>query len=971
MKGSKIFEEQYKKLNKAQKEAVDSLDGPVMVVAGPGTGKTQILSLRIANILQKTDIKADGILCLTFTNSGVDAMKKRLSRYIGPEGQKVNVSTFHSFGLEIIGEHFKVLGLSSAPKLLEDTESVIFFDEILNGNDWQYLRPRADSARYFKDLRSLISLLKRDRITKEDFSSAIEKEIEFLKKDENNISTRGESKGGLKKEIEKQIEGLARSREIVKFIEFYEKAKKEKNLLDYDDVLENLVKIVEISADVLAEIREKYLYILVDEHQDSTRVQNEFLSCVWKSLEEPDIFVVGDDRQLIYGFSGASIDHFKSFKKTFLNAKLILLVDNYRSTQIILDASHALLQSTMSNEKLISTSQEHHLIKLIEAKNEEEEIRAAGFDIKEKMTIGVEVSNCAILVPKNKQVRRALEILHGMGLPISSLEALNLFDQEEAMAFLRVLKIINGDIPALALSFFDKLSGIDPLEAYKFLAGENMRKFSLDGLAQKKPPALFGDNPVEKWIGKILKWKNNFKDNDLKSLIQIIGEEFFGHESYESNDKLVSGKEILATVLGLLTLQLEKNPSFTLNDFMSYLDRLLSYGEEVPLVFSPKEGIKVLTMHSSKGLEFDYVWIAHMDERSLNSGKKMVFTLPQSIRERVEELDIDAVKRKLYVAITRAKRFCTLSYSIESNQGAERKLAKIIEDLPHEVFEKEKASVESRKPARNASHSNAGGEIKNTILSALSKLVSEKYKDRYISVSLLNNFFECPWKWYFRNLLQLPEPKSDSLEFGSRVHSAIDQVLKLKKIPRQKELQKITGGDKEVFKIISKWVETRLGEISKNREPEQSVSLADGRFPYLKIYGKIDLIEHLDAVNVRVTDFKTGSVRKKSEIEKIDEEGRMSSYLRQLAMYSYLIEENKKWNANVSETRLEFLEAKNPKEIFYDRVITPKEIELLVKDIKDYDNLVKDGGWVNRPCNYNSYGKNTPCEYCKRAEIYE
>src|SRR3989339_1613955 len=152
------FNNEYKKLNKFQKEAVDAIDGPVMVVAGPGTGKTQTIALRIANILKKTDIKADGILCLTFTNSGVEAMKERLVRYIGEDGQKVNIFTFHSFGMKIIEEHFKVLGLKEAPKLLGDLDRAIFFDQILSENEWEHLRPRSNSLRYFQDLKSLLSL---------------------------------------------------------------------------------------------------------------------------------------------------------------------------------------------------------------------------------------------------------------------------------------------------------------------------------------------------------------------------------------------------------------------------------------------------------------------------------------------------------------------------------------------------------------------------------------------------------------------------------------------------------------------------------------------------------------------------------------------------------------------------------------------------------------------------------------------
>ena len=177
------------------------------------------------------------------------------------------------------------------------------------------------------------------------------------------------------------------------------------------------------------------------------------------------------------------------------------------------------------------------------------------------------------------------------------------------------------------------------------------------------------------------------------------------------------------------------------------------------------------------------------------------------------------------------------------------------------------------------------------------------------------------------------------------------------------------GLDKEVARIVSRWAKNRLPDITEKRENEKSVSMKDKKFPHLNIYGKIDLVEHLSPQELRVTDFKTGSVRKKSDIEKLDKEGRMSGNLRQLTMYSYLLENTSKMH--VRKSRLEFLEAKNPKESIYDRVITPTEIELLVKDIEDYDELIKSGKWSERSCYYNSYGKNTVCEYCKLAEIYK
>ena len=978
MKNSKLFfEEEYKKLNKAQKDAVDTIDGPVMVVAGPGTGKTQILALRVANILTKTDNKADSVLCLTFTNSGVKAMRERLRDYIGAEASKVHVSTFHSFGMNIIEKYFRVLDFLEMPKLMDEMDSVGICDAILHDNEWEYIRPRADISRYFNDLNSLISLLKRERINPEAFEDLIKKEIHNLESDTENISSRGATKGELKKDIQKKIEGLGRTREAVKFYEFYEEVKKEKNLIDYDDVLENLVKIIENSEEASFDLKEKYQYILIDEHQDSSGVQNEFLEKVWKGEEKPNIFVVGDDRQLIYGFGGASISYFENFKHAFGKAKLITLEENYRSTKNILDVSHSLLQSSMADGKLRSNKKENHPIRLVEASYPRDEIIACVLEIKDKIKNKEDVNEMAILVPKNKHVRSAVAILRDMGIPVAGGDKINFFDSEEAQAFLQVLKIIAhpGDGIAISESFFNKFSGIPPLEAHKFIKENYMREFSILKIADQKQTLFKNESSVNVWIEKLKSWIQKSSDLNLYSLLQHIGSEFL-LDTAKNHEDLVVRIEVVRTLLHLVLAQMEKNPKLTLKEFLIFLERLESYGEHIPLaVFSADVGVKVLTLHGSKGLEFDYVWIAHMDEKSLGGVRHGNFTLPDILEEKVEKKDEEVLKRQLYVAITRAKRFCTLSYALHSYSGGDLELSSIISNLS-EHFEKQTADetekiILKHDPKAYISDSDAKtNEKNNTTIVDLQKLVAKDYEDRKVSVSLLNNFFECPWKWYFRNLLQLPEAKSESLDFGNTVHSSIDKILKLKKVPTQKDLEEITGGDKGVLKIVSKWAKDRLPEIEQKRENEKSVSVVDDRFPHLNIYGKIDLIENFGDKNVRVTDFKTGSVRKKSDIEKLDEEERMSSYMRQLSMYSYLIKQSPKWKVDVCESCLEFLEAKNDKESIYRTAIQKEQIDSLVKDIKDYDELIKKGDWVNRPCNYNSYGKNTECEYCKMAKIY-
>src|SRR3989344_1888725 len=976
-----IFNQEYKKLNPTQKEAVDTIDGPVMVVAGPGTGKTQILALRIGNILKKTDSGSSSILCLTFTNSAVHAMRERLQKYIGVESSRVEVFTFHRFAGEIIEEFHSVLYFDSAPKILEDAESVSICDSILRENDWKYLSPRGDIGRHFKELKSLISLLKRDRMSPEEFMEEIEKEIVKIKKDPDSISTRGENKGKIKKEFITKLESLERTKEIVKFYEFYEEKKKEKNLMDYDDTIKYALEIMENSESACADIREKYLYVLVDEHQNSSGAQNALLQAIWQKEEKPNIFVVGDDRQLIYAFGGANISHFEKFKTMFGKAKVIFLTDNYRSTEKILDAADSLLSSSFSKEKLVATLKEDHDLRLIECDYPRDEIIACGLDIKEKLKnkkIKLDINNCAILVPKNKQVVSAIRILKDLGIKVASMQNLSLFEMSEFQTIFRTLKICknSNDSVSLSLSLLDPIIEIPILSAHKYLYEKHGKEINLPSMLSEQKDLFNNGGRIKFWAETLKDFIQDSTKTDIYGLIQIIGYKVL-IKNAKNHDELMRRIEVIRTLLHLALTFSERGKN-SLADFIAFLERLEEYGEDITLaVFQGDEGVKVMTLHGSKGLEFDYVWIAHMNEKSLMKGKRRNFTLPESVAIKIEEKDEMAAKRELYVAVTRAKRFCTLSYSRFSYGGQTQERAKIISDLPDKTFIKSSfAETENKILSHNPKTYviMEKQEIFSTTLKQMIETVKKEYLNTNVSVSLLNNFLECPRKWYFRNLLKLPEPKDERLEFGNAVHSAIDKILKQKKAPNRKELNEISAGNNEIFNIISKWATNRLPKIEKKRENEKSISLHAEEFSHLNIYGRLDLIEFMPthaggkSKNIRVTDFKTGGVRKKFEIEKIDKEGRMSNYMRQLAMYSFLIERNPKWKMNVRESRLEFLEAEN--ENIYDTVIQKEQIDLLIQDIKDYDESIKKGDWILRPCHYNAYGKNSECEYCKMAEIY-
>jgi RecB family exonuclease len=398
-----------------------------------------------------------------------------------------------------------------------------------------------------------------------------------------------------------------------------------------------------------------------------------------------------------------------------------------------------------------------------------------------------------------------------------------------------------------------------------------------------------------------------------------------------------------------------------------------------------------MTLHKSKGLEYDHVWIGHMNEEILMSEKANAFTLPELVKEKIAERDILTAKRELYVAITRAKQFCTISYAAKRDDGAELSLALIVQDLSDEHFikvssdENESLIIENNPrnyvatPPRPSPESGEGATA--DILENIKEFVTERFTETKISVSMLNNFYECPWKWYFRNFLKLPEMKSVSLALGSAVHGTIEYILKSKSLPSDADIAVYIDKQlydegiidktehvrlaKDAIAAVKSWISGYYENLARDRIAERSISYRDKQFPNLTMYGKIDLTERFPDGTITVTDFKTGSSKTTGIIEKLDDENRLSGMMRQLAMYSYLIRGAE--GNDVTESRLLFLEEdiKN-KNALYRTHVNGEQIELLIRDIADYQNLLTSGEWTNRPCYAKTYGKQTECEYCAR-----
>ncbi|MDO8620614.1 MAG: UvrD-helicase domain-containing protein, partial [bacterium] len=296
------FTKLYANLNPQQKLAVDTIEGPVMVIAGPGTGKTTVLTLRIAQILRKTDTPASGILAITYTEAGVKAMRQKLRGLMGSRADEVSLHTFHGFASGIIAEHRDHFPHLLRTTQMTDIDAESFIREILKEEKCAPLRPFGNPEMYVAKIVGAISEAKREAQTPEMVRLFAHAEIKSIKADPESISSRGPTKGKLKAEAEKQIEKCGKTILFADVYEAYEAKKRAEKRIDFDDLIIELLSALHSDSLLLRLLQERFLYILIDEHQDTNDSQNLLIRLLADFFDSPNLFVVGDEKQAIYRF---------------------------------------------------------------------------------------------------------------------------------------------------------------------------------------------------------------------------------------------------------------------------------------------------------------------------------------------------------------------------------------------------------------------------------------------------------------------------------------------------------------------------------------------------------------------------------------------------------------------------------------------------------------------------------------------
>jgi len=470
VKKQDVFLEYYKKLNSEQKRAVDEIDGPVMVIAGPGTGKTQILTLRIANILRKTDTDARSILALTFTEAGTIAMRKRLSEIIGESAYYVNISTFHGFCNDIIKQYPEEFPHIISSRNITEVEQIQIIEEIVYSLKLNLLKPFGNPLHYISSILSNIDNLKREGIDALNFSkNVLDKKENFLENPDIYYKS-GAHIGKIKGKYKDEEKILSKNEEFSIVYKKYEIELQKRKLYDYSDMIMEVWRALSKNEDLLLTLQERYQYFLVDEHQDTNNAQNKVLELLTSFYENPNLFIVGDEKQAIFRFQGASLKNFLYFQKKYPKTKKIVLKENYRSTQSILDSTQDIAQN-ISHKSLALTSKDKKGGEIYVRAFSKESVELAWMstDIKEKIKEGTPPNEIAVLYRDNKDAFAVIDYFEKWGIVYSLESDQNILDDKDIQKLISILRAVQN--LGSDTDFFDALHidflNIHPLDIYE------------------------------------------------------------------------------------------------------------------------------------------------------------------------------------------------------------------------------------------------------------------------------------------------------------------------------------------------------------------------------------------------------------------------------------------------------------------------------------------------------------------------
>lgn len=997
MANTPAFAAEYKKLNPEQKEAVDAIEGPVMVIAGPGTGKTQILTLRIANILKRTDTPPDAILALTFTEAGVSAMRKRLVSLIGPAGYRVGIYTFHGFcnaTIQRLPDDFPRLVSSEA---ITDIDKILLVRDLVERDEeLDHLRPFYDNFARVRDIIGAISTLKREYVNPDDLAERVAAEEQAFWERDDLYNAKGPYAGKMKTAHQATLKRLARNKELVRIYRAYEDALRETKRYDYEDMIGMVVARLEEERDVLQRLQEEYHYILADEHQDANTAQNRLLELLVDFHDNPNLFIVGDEKQAIFRFQGASLENFLYFKKKYPDAQLVELTRAYRSGQRILDAAHSVIESGPEDiERTALTSHAavaHADVEVRAFARDELELHWVATDIKARIDAGVEPHEIAVLYRTNSDAAPLARALERVGVPHTIESTRTVLDDPAIAQFVMLIRAVAeyGNDEPLGKVLHARFLDFDPLDVYKVLRLHSKTRMPLAeclrdedrlaeyGVGEAKRMAVFGK--------RLAKWATSGANDPVPDVFnQLLDESGFLAFALNSTRSL----EMLEKLAGLArdTEQLSAGErAYTVRDLLHHFDLMDTYRLSITPVRAsdrPHAGVRLMTAHRSKGQEFDYVYlIGAWDTHWGNTRSNDLFALPIPGASE-EEANADE-RRLFYVALTRARAGVFISYARTSPSGRERLPSQFIEEIrePYKEEKDTRAFEESVQPQVLVGV--PSGEEPVGVADA--EYLRALFLEQGLSVTALNNYLTCPWQYFYSNLVRIPKIPTKHMLFGTVVHRALKRFFDA----RQK-----SGADKEtllnIFEdelarttlsgsayteiekrgrdYLSGWFDARVNgwqqETLNEYRVDTLIPTNVSSVPQLRVRGELDKVE-LHPDGVVVVDYKTGTPKSRNDILGTTKARGAGDYFRQLVFYKMLLD-----TEGVYTMRTGVVDFIQPKEsgtyVQETFAVTAEDVEQLQTEIERVAGEIYDLSFWDSRCA--EHTKKGACEYCALREL--
>ena len=630
-------------LNEPQKEAVLHLDGPLLIVAGAGSGKTKVLTSRIANIIKEKKAFPNQILAVTFTNKAAKEMQNRVSNILGSAATGLSwLGTFHSICAKLLRKHASAANLNSNFTIIDTDDQIRLIKNICKAEnvDIKQLSPRFILA----------------------------------------IIDRWKNKGYYPSEVIINKKDIY-EKTILPLYKVYQQKLTDLNSCDFGDLILHTVKILENYSDIREIYSNNFKYILVDEYQDTNFIQSRWLNLL--SEKNKNICCVGDDDQSIYSWRGAEIKNFLEFDQVYENTKVIRLEQNYRSSQNILSVASNLIANNQNRvgKTLTTTMEEGDLVQLNCFKNGKDEAIGVSDEIEKKIKKKFSYNNVAILVRAIFQTREFEERFLKIGMPYRILGGTKFYERAEIKDCVAYLRLIHQEKDDLAFERIvnnpKRAIGDSTLKNIHEFAKEN--NFNLERAAVKmleqnliKPKAKIG---LGFFINSLNKWRNDLeikKSNHVK-LLQIVLDES-GYSAMLKNKKDLDNENRLENIKELLSA-------------MKEFDNLESFLEHVSLATSVDqewdgEKVNMMTMHAAKGLEFDVVFLPGWEEG--------LFPHQKSIEEKGQK-GLEEERRLAYVGITRAKQKAIISFSMNrfyQGDWIDSMASRFIEELPEKNLEK-------------------------------------------------------------------------------------------------------------------------------------------------------------------------------------------------------------------------------------------------------------------------------------------